>query len=146
MCIALDLDGGLHQLDKHGYARRLARIALSETYGRKSVFYGPIYKSHAVEDLREGGSAIKAVRVRFDNVGAGLEAKGGEPLQGFSIAGDDRLFVWANAKIEGDSVLVWSDKAPDPKAVRYAWADAPSWANLLNKDGLPGLIFRTDEW
>jgi len=103
-------------------------------------------KSHAVEDLREGGSAIKAVRVRFDNVGAGLEAKGGEPLQGFSIAGDDRLFVWANAKIEGDSVLVWSDKAPDPKAVRYAWADAPSWANLFNKDGLPGLIFRTDEW
>jgi sialate O-acetylesterase len=69
------------------------------------------------------------------------------PIWGKADPGEKvRVVVWANAKIEGDSVLVWSDKAPDPKAVRYAWADAPFWANLFNKDGLPGLIFRTDEF
>lgn len=142
MCIAMDLDAGLHPFNKHDYGRRLARIALSETYGRKWVYYGPIYKSHSVETVEAG----KAIRVVFDYVGGGLEARGGDPLQGFSIAGPDRQFVWADARIERDTVVVWSDKVTDPKAVRYAWADAPSWANLFNKDGFPALIFRTDDW
>lgn len=146
MCIAMDLDSGLHPFDKHGYARRLARIAMSEVYGRKAVCCGPTYKSHTLRTIKDGESEAKAVQVAFDCVGAGLEARGGEPLQGFIIAGPDRKFVWAKARIEDDSVLVWSDKIPDPQAVRYAWADAPSWANLFNKDGFPALIFRTDDW
>ena len=64
-------------------------------------------------------------------------------LEGFAICGDNHRWVWADAKIEGDSILVWSDKVPSPVAVRYAWADNPT-CNLYNKDGLPASPFRTD--
>ena len=71
--------------------------------------------------------------------------KGSELLQGFAICGTDRQFVWAQAKIDGDKIVVWNDNIANPLAVRYAWADNPDRANLYNKDGLPASPFRTDE-
>ncbi len=84
------------------------------------------------------------VRVTFQHTGGGLEAKG-EKLTGFSIAGEDKVFVWADAKIDGKTVVVSSDKVAKPLAVRYAWADNPE-CNLYNKEGIPASPFRTDDW
>ena len=68
----------------------------------------------------------------------------GNPLEYFAIAGADRKFVWANAKIDGDTVLVWQDQVKDPTAVRYAWDGDPVGCNLFNTEGLPASPFRTD--
>jgi sialate O-acetylesterase len=87
----------------------------------------------------------KEVVLHFAHVDGGLVAKDGEPLKGFSIAGADRKFVWADAKIEGETVVVSSDKVAEPVAARYAWADNPI-CNLYNKAGLPASPFRTDGW
>jgi sialate O-acetylesterase len=84
--------------------------------------------------------------VDFDRVGKGLTTPQDEPVTGFAVAGSDRHFVWAQAKIEGNSVVVWSDQVPAPAAVRYAWAGQVSWANLYGKNELPVLTFRTDDW
>ena len=69
-------------------------------------------------------------------------AKGGEPLKQFAIAGPDKKFVWAQARIEGNTVVVWHDEVPTPAFVRYAWADNPEGANLYNKEGLPASPFQ----
>jgi sialate O-acetylesterase len=82
------------------------------------------------------------IRIRFKHTGSGLVAKG-EKLTGFAIAGEDGKFVWAEAKIEGDTVVVWSPNVEKPVAVRYAWADNPD-CNLYNQEGLPASPFRTD--
>jgi len=84
------------------------------------------------------------VRLLFDHIGGGLIAKEGPELQGFAIAGSDGKFVWAEARIDGDTVVVRSDEVADPVAVRYAWADNPA-CNLYNAEGLPASPFRTDE-
>ena len=83
----------------------------------------------------------------FCNIGSGLAARGGNELRHFAIAGADRRFTWAEARIEKDKVVVWSEEVPEPVAVRYAWADNPAGANLYNKEGgLPASPFRTDRW
>jgi sialate O-acetylesterase len=116
---------------------RLARQALSVAYGSKEfAASGPIYKSMKRE--------ANAIRLTFDPVSKGLMMKG-EELRGFTIAGADRKFVWADAKIEGNTVVVSSPKVTEPVAVRYAWATNPI-CNLFNKEGLPASPFRTDTW
>jgi len=85
------------------------------------------------------------VILSFDHVGGELLARDGEPLKGFAVAGADKKFVWAEAKIEGETVVVGSDQVAEPVAVRYAWADNPV-CNLYNKEMLPASPFRTDEW
>jgi sialate O-acetylesterase len=107
-------------------------------YGRKVEIYGPIYASHKIEGSR--------IRVAFTHVGQGLAFKNGDKLQGFAIAGADKVFHWADAAVDGDAVVVSSDKVAAPIAVRYAWSQRHPWANLFNQDGLPALAFRTDEW
>jgi sialate O-acetylesterase len=82
--------------------------------------------------------------LKFDHVGGGLVAKGGE-LTGFAIAGEDKKFVWADAVIEGSTVVVSSPQVPKPVAVRYAW-DINPVCNLYNQAGLPAVPFRTDNW
>jgi len=82
--------------------------------------------------------------ISFDYVGGGLVAKG-DKLKGFAIAGEDRKFIWADARIEGDTVVVSSPDVKNPVAVRYAWANNPD-CNLYNKAGLPASPFRTDDW
>lgn len=128
----------LHPTNKEDVGKRLALAARAIAYGEPIEYAGPTCQSMAVEGNR--------VRLRFTHLGGGLVARGGEPLRQFAIAGEDKRFVWANAKIEGDTVVVSSDKVGKPVAVRYAWSDNPEGCNLYNKAGLPASSFRTDDW
>ena len=138
--VIIDIGEGadIHPKNKQDVGKRLALSAEATVYGQKIEYDGPRYKSMKVEGA--------AIRLNFDHVGAGLVAKGGEPLKQFAIAGADQKFVWADAKIDGETVVVSSDKVPAPAAVRYAWADNPEGCNLYNKDELPASPFRTDDW
>jgi sialate O-acetylesterase len=127
----------IHPKNKQDVGKRLALWALANTYSKDVVYSGPIYKS-----MEKRGNKVL---LSFNHVGGGLVAKGGEPLKGFAIAGADHKFFWADAKIEGDRVVVSSEKVVEPVAVRYAWADNPV-CNLYNKAGLPASPFRTDTW
>jgi sialate O-acetylesterase len=138
MAVAIDIGeaNDIHPRNKQDVGKRLALAALAIAYGQKIVYSGPIYRSMRIEGNK--------IRIFFDHVGSGLVAKG-EKLTGFAIAGEDRKFVWANAKIEGNTVVIWSEQVPKPVAVRYGWADNPD-CNLYNKEGLPASPFRTDDW
>jgi sialate O-acetylesterase len=143
MVTSSDLGTGTHPINKSGYGARAARVALGMVYGRKVEIYGPVYQSHAVNGNR--------VRIKFTHVGQGLACRGSDAaketvLQGFAVAGEDKTFHWAEATIEGGTVVVASEKVPEPVAIRYAWSQSHPWANLFNKDGLPALPFRTDAW
>ena len=113
-------------------------MALGFVYGKPVEISGPLAASHAVEGNR--------IRVKFTHVGQGLAVRHSAKLQGFMIAGEDKKFVWADAVIDGDSVVVSSAKVASPASVRYAWSGNAPWANLFNKDGLPAQTFRTDDW
>ena len=82
--------------------------------------------------------------LEFTNTGGGLVTNDGQALSEFAIAGADKKFVWATAKIEGNNVIVSSEAVKAPMYVRYAWADNPVNPNLYNKEGLPASPFRTD--
>ena len=84
------------------------------------------------------------MQITFSQVGSGLVTNDGDEPGEFAIAGKDKKFVWANAKIEGNTVVVWSDKVAEPVYVRYAWADNPDNPNLYNKEGLPASPFETE--
>ena len=127
----------IHPKNKLDVGNRLADVALGTVYGHDLVYSGPVLESVTI-----GGSEA---RLKFRHVGGGLIAKGGETLKGFAMAGEDKRFVWADARIEGDSVIVTSDEIARPVAVRYAWGDNPP-VSLFNKEGLPALPFRTDDW
>jgi sialate O-acetylesterase len=139
MAVIIDIGeaDNIHPKNKQDVGKRLALWALANTYGKKLVYSGPIYKSMKID----GNSIV----LSFDHVGGGLVAKGGEELKGFAVAGVDKKFVWADAKIVGDTVVVSSDQVAEPAAVRYAWADNPV-CNLYNKEELPASPFRTDDW
>jgi len=126
----------IHPTRKEPVGTRLALAARAIAYREKVVYSGPTYKSRKLIGDR--------IILSFDHVGKGLETRDGE-LKGFSIAGADRKFVWAKAKIQGDKVVVSSPEVPKPAAVRYGWADYPV-VNLWNKDGLPASPFRTDDF
>jgi len=138
MAVTIDIGNpnDIHPRNKRDVGKRLALAALAIAYGQKVVHSGPIYRSMRIEGDK--------IRLFFDHVGSGLVAKG-DKLVGFTIAGADRKFVDAKAKIEGDTVLVWSEEVSEPVAVRYGWADNPN-CNLYNKEGLPASPFRTDDW
>ncbi len=138
--VIIDIGEGrdIHPRNKQGVGRRLARWALARDYGRDIPYRSPTYKS-----MKTQGNKIV---VAFDHIGSGLYAFDVREPVGFAIAGDDKKFVWAKAKITGkNQVEVWSDNVPDPVAVRYAWADNPV-CNLRSRDGLPATPFRTDAW
>lgn len=132
--------GDIHPKNKKDAGERLALWALAMDYGKTDLVYsGPLFKSSKKTD---GG-----IEVSFDHVGDGLKARDGGPLKRFEIAGADKVWHWADAKIDGkDSVLVSSGEVADPSAVRYAWASNPEGSNLVNSEGLPASIFRTDDW
>jgi sialate O-acetylesterase len=138
MAVIIDIGEGnnIHPKNKQDVGKRLALTAEAGTYGKDVVYSGPIYESMKVEGDK--------VRLKFKHAGGGLVAKG-EKLTGFAIAGEDRKFVWADARIDGDTVVVSANAVARPVAVRYAWADNPE-CNLYNKADLPASPFRTDDW
>lgn len=138
MAISSDLGSGIHPINKSGYGARACRVALGLAYGKKVEYYGPVYQSHKVEDHK--------VRITFTHVGQGLAIKHSEKLQGFAVAGEDKVFHWADAVIDGETVVLSCDQVAKPVAVRYAWSEKRPWANLFNKDELPAIPFRTDDW
>ena len=136
MAVLIDIGEAddIHPKNKQEVGRRLALQALSRDYGRKLDADGPVFKSYKVEDDR--------IRIVFDDDDL---AAGGDSLEGFAIAGADKVFHWADAVIEGNTVVVSSSKVPAPLHVRYAWGDNPS-GNLYDSSGLPASPFRTDIW
>lgn len=139
--LAVTYDAGewndIHPLDKKTVAHRLFLGARRLVYGEKVNASGPLYK-----DMQVDGDRIV---LSFTETGRGLACRGKE-LKHFAIAGEDRKFVWAKAVIRGNKVVVSSPEVKHPVAVRYAWSDNPSNANLCNKDGLLASPFRTDNW
>jgi sialate O-acetylesterase len=141
-------NGAIHPLNKRLPGERLALWALAREAGSDIEPSGPQFESQRVEGHR--------IVLSFSHIGTGLMVgrRSGavavttvsEPLASFAIAGEDRSFVWAEAAIRGDEVVVWSDTVPAPLAVRYAWADNPVGSNLYNRNGLPASPFRTDDW
>ena len=127
--------GDIHPKNKQDVGKRLALSALAIAYGRKLVSSGPEFRSMKVEGSK--------ARLTFAHVGGGLVAKGGDKLKGFAVAGDDKQFHWADAAIEGESIVVSSPDVARPVAVRYNWANNPI-GNLFNKEGLPAGPFRSD--
>jgi sialate O-acetylesterase len=125
MVITKDLASGLHPQRRDLFADRMVLWARYLAYGEKITYAGPIFESVT----REGS----ALRIRFrPGTAGGLYAFPPYPLQGFSISGDGETFVWANATIDGDEVVVWENSIPVPTEVRYAWAYYSRWANLAN--------------
>ncbi|WP_256009609.1 sialate O-acetylesterase [Desertivirga xinjiangensis] len=144
--LAVAIDFGeqydIHPANKKDVGRRLALVAREVAYGDSTVISsGPVYRSMSISKNK--------IDLYFDKVGdqSGdeLEARNGA-LKHFAIAGEDKVFHWAKAKIKNGRVQVWSKKVKQPVAVRYAWADNPQGCNLYNKSGLPASPFRTDQW
>jgi len=128
----------IHPRNKQIVANRLARWALAKDYG-----YDIVYQSPTFADVMFEG---KQATLTFDHVGAGIYTFDVDEAIGFTIAGEDRVFHRADAKLVGkDSIVVSSPEVPEPIAVRYAWADNPV-SNVQSRDGLPLTPFRTDQW
>jgi sialate O-acetylesterase len=148
--IDIGMSGDIHPKNKQDVGKRLAAWALAKDYGKQIVYSGPLYKKCTVEGNK--------IRIEFDSAGSGLmsgEKSGLDPvkpaaadakIKWISIAGEDKKFYWADAVIDGNTLVVSSEKVPNPVAVRYAFAMNPQGANLYNKEGLPASPFRTDSW
>jgi sialate O-acetylesterase len=129
----------IHPKNKLGVGKRMALWALADVYGRKVVKSGPLFREAKID-----GSKIV---VTFDEVSHGLRISDGDKLDEFAVAGADRKWHWASAKIVGKNrVEVWSDAVPQPQAVRYAFNNNPKHPNLTNETGLPATPFRSDTW
>ncbi len=139
MAVTIDIGEveDIHPKNKQEVGRRLALNALHLVYGKEIEYSGPIYTSMNVEGDK--------IRLHFKHVAGGLVARDSNELKGFTVCGADQKFVWAQARIDGETVVVSSPGIKDPVAVRYAWAFNPI-ANLYNKAGLPASPFRTDTW
>jgi sialate O-acetylesterase len=152
MAVTIDIGeaNDIHPKNKQDVGKRLALWALAKQYTRDPLVYsGPLYKSMNIED--------GTIRLFFEHTGGGLmvgrkdgthettEDREGK-LARFAIAGKDRQWHWADAVIDGNTVVVSSEDVPEPVAVRYAYSMNPEGCNLYNKDGLPASPFRTDSW
>ncbi|HYH15409.1 MAG TPA: sialate O-acetylesterase, partial [Flavisolibacter sp.] len=126
----------IHPKMKKEVGLRLANYALADTYTQPvSAFKSPVFKSMKVEKDK--------IRIYFENADKGLVAKGGKPI-GFSIAAEDKIFKPAQAKIEGNSIVVWNKEVKAPVAVRFGFSNA-AMPNVFSKEGLPVNLFRTDQ-
>jgi sialate O-acetylesterase len=142
MAVAIDLGdpSDVHPTHKQEVGRRLALEAEKIAYHKPEIITSPLYQKMQIEGNK--------IRLYFSGSDNGLIAKNGK-LSGFAIADDSKKFVWANAEIEGNTVVVWNDNIQNPAAVRYAYAGSPvegNGANLYNKERFPASPFRTDDW
>jgi len=160
----------IHPTNKEEVGRRLALAAMGKVYEKKIEFMGPMYDSSTIEGnkirikFKHVGSGLAAMDVKNPQPASSASQTAtttstgpsavvptkpiltpAKALTGFAIAGEDKNFVWAQATIDGDSIVVWSDKVANPVSVRYGWASNPS-GNLYNKEELPASPFRTDNW
>ena len=138
MAVAIDVgeENDVHPKNKQDVGLRLALSALHSTYGRKDIIpSGPMFR----EARREG----RVLRIYFDYADGGLTSREAK-VRGFELAGADRVFAWADARIDGETVAVECDAVPEPCYVRYGWADNPG-CTLYGASGLPALPFRTDD-
>ena len=137
--IDLGEEKDIHPRNKQDVGARLALAARKIAYGQSLVASGPVYEGLTVKDA--------AITLRFTSVGGGLVSRdASDRVGGFAVAGADHRFVWADARIEGDRVVVSSPHVTAPVAVRYAWGNNPKDAGLYNRQGLPANPFRTDAW
>ncbi|MCP9767076.1 hypothetical protein EGI22_04085 [Lacihabitans sp. LS3-19] len=137
MAVGIDLGewNDIHPDNKKDVGERLAQAALQLVYKENVVSSGPIFKNASIENNK--------ITLSFEHVGGGLKSKDGEELREFAIAGADKKFKWATAKIVGDKIEVYNPEIAQPYYVRYAWADNPN-VNFYNVEGLPASPFRTD--
>ena len=139
MAVAIDLGewNDIHPDRKKEVGERLAMAAQKLVYKEKdSIYLSPLYQSASIDGNK--------ITITFANATGGLITNDGEQPGEFAIAGVDKKFVWANASIEGDKVVVSNDEVTNPMYVRYAWADNPVNPNLYNKEGLPASPFQTE--
>jgi len=138
MAVAIDIGepDNIHPKNKQEVGRRLSMWALGAVYGKHCETSGPLASGHSIK----GGNIV----VRFKHTEGRLVSKG-EEVRGFQIAGADKRWVPAAARISGSSVVVSSPEVKEPVAVRYAWANNPD-CNLYNGAGIPASPFRTDDW
>lgn len=139
MAVIIDIGEAkdIHPKNKQDVGKRLALNALAKDYGKDVVWSGPMYKSMRAQKDK--------IVLNFKHAHGGLTTSNGEAPKGFAIAGADKKFVWADAVIKGNKVIVSSPQVPEPVAIRYAWANNPV-CNLVNGKGLPASPFRTDQW
>ncbi|MEA3462263.1 MAG: 9-O-acetylesterase, partial [Bacteroidota bacterium] len=139
MAVAIDIGDAqdIHPKNKQEVGRRLALNAMHIAYGEEIEYSGPIYKEMNIE--------ADKIRLSFEHTNGGLKTKNDEKLRGFAIAGSDKIFYWAEAEIDEETIVVHSEKVHHPVSVRYAWAANPV-CNLYNHTGLPASPFRTDSW
>lgn len=139
MTVNIDLGewNDIHPDNKKDVGERMALAAAKLAYGENRVYSGPLFLAAATEGNR--------IIISFDHTGGGLITRDNEAPADWAIAGEDKKFRWAKAKIENNRVVVWHDEIPEPKYVRYAWADNPVNPNLYNREGLPASPFRTDK-
>lgn len=141
MAVTIDIGASndIHPRNKQDVGKRLAAIALNNTYQKTQEYSGPLYQS-----MKITGNKIE---LTFSHAANGFMAKDKYGyIKGFEIAGADQQFHFAQVQVAGDKLIVYSDKVPAPVAVRYAWADDMPEANLYNKEGFPAVPFRTDTW
>ena len=127
----------IHPKNKQEVGRRLALWALAHDYDREVMYSGPLFQSITTEG--------NELRVKFDRTGRGLATNNGKPPSDFEVAGEDKVFHPATAKIDGSEIVVSSPNVAAPKAVRYAFT-SNAMPNLINQDGLPASSFRSDDW
>ena len=139
MAVAMDVGdhSDIHPRDKQTLGYRLAKEAGRVVYGSLEMSQGPMFESMRVEGNK--------IRVAFKNVGKGLATKDGKSPGAFAIAGADKTFVWADAVIDGDTVVVSSPRVKVPRHVRYAYVSFRGDVNLYNQDGFPAVPFRSDK-
>jgi sialate O-acetylesterase len=138
MAVTIDIGdaNNIHPKNKQDVGLRLALAAEALVYGYDVVYSGPIYDKMEIKD--------NSVILHFSHVDGGLVARN-DKLVGFAIAGEDKKFVWADARIEGDTIVVSSPNTGKPVAARYGWDKNPI-VSLYNKANLPASPFRTDNW
>ena len=140
MAVTIDIGewNDIHPANKADVGKRLALAAQKVAYlDERVISSGPVYESMQIRGNK--------IVVKFNNAGSGLALKDNLPLK-IAIAGKDKHFVWASYEMDKDQIRVWNDSVPNPVAVRYAWADNPQGANMMNKEGLLASPFRTDDW
>jgi sialate O-acetylesterase len=139
MAVTIDVGewNDIHPLNKKAVGERLALAALKTAYHENDVVYsGPVLQTATAKDNK--------VILTFSNTGSGLVSKDGDALRWFALAGEDKKFSWAEATIDGNTVILSTESITQPKFVRYAWADNPANPNFYNTEGLPASPFQTE--